>query len=326
MDILIIGGTRFLGRHVAAEALARGHRLTLFHRGQTGLDLFPEARRIMGDRLTDLGRLAEERWDAVIDTCGYRPAELRAACRMLRDRVGHYSFISSISVYADGLPAPIDEDAPVRRLTDPDAASLSNETYGALKTACEEVLMTEFAGPKVILRPGLIVGPHDPTDRFSYWPWRIDQGDRYVVPDDPDCPVQVIDARDLAAWVLNLAETGRSGIFNAVGPRRSLTLGRLLAACHALASRPGQAHPVNEADLLSLGLRPFTDLPLWLPKEQQDFSRVSHRRALQAGLAFRPLAQTLADTLTWARAELASRPQRAGLTAEREAELLAGLG
>ena len=324
MNILIIGGTRFLGRHLAEAALARGHDLTLFHRGQTGADLFPEARRILGDRRTDLDRLADGHWDAVIDTCGYRPAEVRAACRALMGQVGHYSFISTISVYAEGLPAPIDEEAPVQRLTapDPDAVELTGETYGALKTACEDALAAGFPRPKSILRPGLIVGPQDPTDRFTYWPWRIDQGGAYVVPADPDCPVQVIDARDLAGWTLDLVESGRAGTFNAVGPHDPLTLGQLLQACRDMARTPGAPVELPEARLLDLGVSPFTDLPLWLPKERQDFSRVSHRKALAAGLTFRPLEQTLADTLAWARLELAGRPQRAGLTAEREAGLL----
>ena len=324
MDILIIGGTRFLGRHLAEAAIDRGHRLTLFHRGQTGADLFPEAQRILGDRQGDLSALAAGRWDAVIDTCGYRPAEVRAACRVLNGRVGHYSFISTISVYADGLSAPIDEEAPVKRLTapDPDAVELTGETYGALKAACEEALTVGFPGPKAIVRPGLIVGPHDPTDRFSYWPWRIDRGGAYLVPADPDCPVQVIDARDLAGWTLDLVESGRAGTFNAVGPRDPLTLGQLLQACRGLARAPGAPVELAEARLLDRGVSPFTDLPLWLPKDRQDFGRVSHRKALAAGLTFRPLEQTLADTLAWARTELAERPLRAGLTAEREAELL----
>lgn len=328
MNILIIGGTRFLGRHLAEAALARGHRLTLFHRGLTGAELFPEATRVLGNRTTDLDRLSGGRWDAVIDTSGYRPAELRAACRLLQDRVGHYSFVSSISVYADGLAAPIDEEAAVRRLSEPDqdAVALTGETYGALKTACEEALTAGFPGPKAIVRPGLIVGPHDPTDRFSYWPWRIDRGGRYLVPDDADCPVQVIDARDLAAWMLDLTESGTAGTFNAVGPRRPLTLGRLLQACRQLARSPGQAIPLDEARVQSLGLQPFTDLPLWLPKAGQDFSRVSHRRALAAGLTFRPLEDTLADTQAWACTELADRPLRAGLTPEREAALLGQVG
>lgn len=326
MDILIIGGTRFLGRHLAEAALARGHSLTLFHRGQTGADLFPAARHILGDRQGDLGGLADGRWDAVIDTCGYRPADVRASCRALDGRVGHYSFISSISVYADGLPAPIDEEAPVRRLADAESVDLSGETYGALKTACEEALTAGFPGPKAILRPGLIVGPQDPTDRFTYWPWRIDQGGAYLVPADPDCPVQVIDARDLAGWNLDLVEAGRSGIFNAVGPRDPQRLGQVLEACRALARVPGEPVELPESRLLELGVSPFTDLPLWLPKEQQDFGRVSHRRALAAGLRFRPLAETLADTLVWARVELAGRPLRAGLTAEREQALLLEAG
>jgi 2'-hydroxyisoflavone reductase len=326
MDILIIGGTRFLGRHLAETALARGHGLTLFHRGQTGADLFPAARHILGDRQGDLSGLADGRWDAVIDTCGYRPADVRAACRALEGRVGHYSFISSISVYADGLPAPIDEEAPVRRLADADSADLNGETYGALKTACEEALTAGFPGPKTILRPGLIVGPQDPTDRFTYWPWRIDRGGAYVVPADPDCPVQVIDARDLANWTLDLVEAGRTGTFNAVGPRDPLRLGQVLEACRALARVPGEPVPLPESRLLERGVSPFTDLPLWLPKDRQDFGRVSHRRALAAGLRFRPLAETLADTLAWARKELAGRPQRAGLTAEREQALLLEAG
>lgn len=328
MNILIIGGTRFLGRHLSEVALARGHRLTLFHRGRTGAELFPEAARVLGDRTADLDRLSGSRWDAVIDTCGYRPAELRAACGALQGRVGHYSFVSSISVYAAGLAAPIDEEAAVRRLSEPDqdAVALTGETYGSLKTACEEALTAGFPGPKAIVRPGLIVGPHDPTDRFSYWPWRIDRGGRYLVPDDPDCPVQVIDARDLAAWMLDLAESGTAGTFNAVGPRRPLTLGSLLASCRRLAQQPGQALPLDESRIESLGLQPFTDLPLWLPKAGQDFSRVSHRRALAAGLTFRPLEDTLADTLAWARTELADRPLRAGLAPEREAELLGQVG
>jgi 2'-hydroxyisoflavone reductase len=328
LKILILGGTVFLGRHLAAEALARGHAVTLFNRGQHNPELFPDAEKLRGDRDGDLTALQGRTFDAAIDTCGYVPRVVRASAELLAPLVRHYTFISSISVYAGFTKVGIDERDPVGALDDPAVEEVTGETYGPLKALCEQAAEAAMPGRTLIVRPGLIVGPDDPTDRFTYWPVRIARGGPFVAPERPGYLVQYIDVRDLAAWTLDMVERGRTGVYNATGPAEPQPIGDLFAACaHAAGTR---AEPVwaSAAFLAEQGVQPWMELPLWVPEgpEYAGFSTVSIAKAAAEGLRFRPARETVADTLAWAVTRPAEHQWRAGLPPDKEAALLAKLG
>jgi 2'-hydroxyisoflavone reductase len=325
--VLVLGGTVFLGRHIVETLLARGHEVTLFHRGQRGRELFPNVERVLGDRATDLGRLpAGASWDAVVDTSAYVPNAVRTSAAALRERAGRYVFVSSVSVYDISLPS-LDESSRVLEL--PEGASrdvMQPETYGPLKVLCEHEAIDAFGMGRVfVVRPGLIVGPYDQTDRFTYWPLRFARGGDVVVPDDFGAPVQWIDARDLAEFVVGAIERGHHGIVNGVGPAAPATLRMLLDACAAASGVPSRIVPVDLASLKERKVEPWTDLPVWAPAGEgaDGIARVDRSRALALGMRYRPLETTVADTLRWARTERGGAPLKAGLTPEREAELLA---
>jgi 2'-hydroxyisoflavone reductase len=348
--VLVLGGTKFLGRHVVESLLARGHDVTLFHRGETGRDLFPDVERVLGDRARDLDRLpAGATWDAVVDTCGYVPGDVAASAGALRGRAARYVFVSSISVYDIAQPA-LDESSPMLPL--PDGAPrdvMTPPTYGPLKRLCELEAIAAFGEDRTfVVRPGLIVGPYDPTDRFTYWPVRVARGGDVVVPDDLDAPVQWIDVRDLAAFIVHAIERGLSGAVNAVGPPVRATLGDLLHACRrAAASRAlrqaqgdtggdmgGDAASARGAarfvrvpvDVLDAnGVKPWSDLPAWVPAGHgaDGIARVDPARCVALGLVHRPLDETVRDTLRWALEERGDAPLGAGLSTEREHALLA---
>ena len=323
MNILIIGGTKFVGRALVDAALARGHQLTLFNRGRTNPDLYPNVEIIQGDRDGQLNLLGDRSWDAVIDTCGYVPRVVGASAAALREKLGLYVFISTISVYAPSDEANRDEDAPLAdQLEDPSAEEITGPTYGPLKVLSERAVMVAYPDSHLIIRPGLIVGPHDPTNRFTYWVTRMARGGRVLLPDALDTPVQFIDVRDLADWTLHLMEAGQRGIYNATGPAQRLHFGTVIDTAEAASGHAAERALLSEAFLLEQGLRPFTDLPLWLPAaDAEAFNTISIARGLAAGLKFRPLAETVADTLAWARS-LDEMPGVAGLSPEREAEVL----
>lgn len=312
MDLLILGGTLFLGRFVAEKALQRGYRVTLFHRGRTGADLFPHARRLLGDRFGDLSAL-EGRWDAVVDTSAWHPAAVAPVVSALARRVGHYTFVSSISAYAALAPG-LTEDAPLHPWTGDWPPPTERQFYGEMKAECERVVRAGLGDRACVVRPGLLVGPHDPTDRFTYWVARLDRPGGILAPAEPSRQLQILDARDLASWLLDLAEDRDSGTYHAVGPREGLTMGALLApAADRLAWVP-------EEWLLEQGVQPWTELPLWVPRGH-GIMAVDPSRAWERGLATRPVAQTVADTLAWHRSRPPG-PLQAGLPPEREVELL----
>lgn len=324
MKLLVLGGTVFLGRHIVAEALAHGHEVTLFNRGQHNPDLFPEVEKLRGNRNGNLETLRGRRWDAVIDTCGYIPRLVRASAELLAQSVEHYTFISSISVYADFRAPGLNENAPVGRLQDEVVEEITGETYGPLKALCEQAIENAMPGRALIIRPGLIVGPHDPTDRFTYWPYRVAQGGEVLAPGHPDRPVQIIDVRDLAKWIVRMVEAGKTGTYNATGPDYTLTIGHLLETCRSVSRSNATFMWIDEGFLLAVGVQPWMELPLWVPdtEEYRGFSAVNCTKAISDGLSFRPLAETIQDTLAWVTTRPSDTPWRAGLKREREKELL----
>jgi 2'-hydroxyisoflavone reductase len=323
MRILILGGTEFLGRHLVEASEAYGHKVTLFNRGKTNPDLFPSVEKIIGDRDGNLEALKDRDWDVVIDTSGYVPRVVRESCSMLKEHVGQYIFVSSISAYADFSQVGIGEEAPVGELDDPTSEDV-RKNYGALKALCEEEVQSAFQERALIIRPGLIVGPHDPTDRFTYWVRRYWQEGDILVPEPQNAAVQFIDVRDLSEWIIRLAEQRTSGVFNATGPHAPLTMSEVVEELQTLGSNTGQEVWVDEAFLLEKGVREFLDLPLWISEKTgwPGFMTVNHSRALENGLTYRPLHETILDTQLWDQERNKSEGLKAGLTTTREAELL----
>jgi len=319
VKLLVLGGTKFLGRHAVDAALAAGHEVTTFTRGQTNPELHPEIEHLHGDRDGSLDALAGRTWDGVVDTSGYVPRVVRQSAELLRDAVGRYVFVSSISAYGD-FSAPITEETPVAELDDPDTEEIM-ESYGALKAACERVVEGVYGDRSARVRAGLIVGPFDPTDRFTYWPRRIAAGGTVLAPGEPQAPVQLVDARDLAAWLVRLALEGPGGVFNATGPATPLTFAELLERMRAATGSDAQIVWTDDRIVLDAGVQPWTELPLWLPDDDYaGMARADISRAVDAGLAFRPLEETALDTLAWDRTLPGARPT---LTPEREREILA---
>ena len=350
MSILVLGGTGFLGPHFVAAARARGHRLTLFNRGRSNPgrfagEEFADIEQLQGDRKSDLSALqGDRRWDAVLDTSAYIPADVTRSARLLAPRIDQYLLVSTISVYARTDQPGQDEGAPLAILDDPTVSEVTGETYGGLKALCERAAEAELPGRTTVVRPGLIVGPGDTTDRFTYWPARADRGGEILAPGSPADPTQFIDVRDLADFLLLALEQRRVGIFNADAPAGGLTMGELLTTCQTVARRmntiqcvrapcpqpPGHDSTLTwvPADVLAeLGVSPWQDMPAWIPAtgEYAGFGRVSTVRAHAAGLRIRPLEDTVADTLAFWRElpeDRRARP-KAGITPEREAEVLA---
>jgi 2'-hydroxyisoflavone reductase len=339
MKLLILGGTRFIGRHLTEAALAAGHEVTLFNRNRHGAGLFPVVEILTGDRLGDLSALDGRTWDAVIDTSAYTPAVARRSAERLQNAVGHYTFVSTVSVYRDFAQPGMAEAAPVGAITDGDVQaahaaerageSVSAEAYGPLKARCEEVVREVFPGGALIVRPGLVVGPYDYTDRFTYWVRRIGlaggrQGSEVLAPGNPEQRVQFIDARDLATWLLAATAAGTTGTFHATGPDSTLTLGTLLETCRRVLNPEAELIWVDDAFLLERGLE-AGDLMPWLPSEAmpgwEGFFSLDMRKAVAHGLTFRPLETTVRDTFSWDRAR-SDEPLKSGLTPERETALL----
>ena len=315
MKLLVFGGTKFLGRGTVEAALARGHEVTLFNRGTTNPGLFQEVEQIHGDLKGDLSALAGRAWDAAID---HDPTQLprftRARAEAVSGSVGHYVFVSTISVYADPSQ-PITEDSAL--LEEADADEFDLEKYGNFKAGSERVVREVFGERGAIARAGLIIGPHDPTDRFTYWPRRFADGGDVLAPGTPAQPLQFVDARDLGAFLVTLAENKTSGIFNATGPAQPLTLGETLERIKGDANLVW----VDDQKLLDADVGPWMELPLWIPGETE-ILKADISRALAAGITFRPVEDTARDTLAWSREAGEQRPT---LTREKEAEILASV-
>lgn len=322
MKLLILGGTIFLGRHLVEAAIARDHQVTLFNRGQHNPDLFPKVEKLRGDRDGGLEALRGRTWDAVIDTCGYIPRLVKASASLLEESVGYYCFISTVSVYAEPPFTGMDETAPLGKVENEMTEQVTAETYGPLKVLCEKAVENNFNGRALIIRPGLIVGPQDPSDRFTYWPARLARGGEVLAPGDPDRLIQFIDVRDLADWSISMIEQHQTGVFNATGPDYPLTFGELLKCCREVTGSDGTFTWVSDQYLLDNQVVPYTELPLWVPQVDAAWDAVSNLRALSLYLRFRPIAETVAATWLWDQTRPASISRRNGLSPEREATLL----
>ena len=318
-DVLVLGGTSFLGRHAVDTWLARGYTVTLFTRGQTESPFSKEVEHVFGDRDGDLGALEGRRWDVVLDTSGYVPRVVRESVELLSSVVDHYLFVSSVSVY-DDLSTPCDERSAVARRED-FTEEVTFETYGPLKAECEDVVFSAMGDRATVVRPGLIVGPFDPTDRFTYWPHRVSSGGTVLAPGQPEYPVQLIDVRDLATWIVDLLDRQIVGVFNATGPANTLTMGDFLLECAAVTESETEFTWAPEDFLLANNVAPFQELPLWVPRSDQGITQVSNELALNNGLALRPIADTIRDTWKWQQSR-GNPDLDAGLTPERETELL----
>lgn len=337
MKILIIGGTKFLGRHLINAAQARGHEVTLFNRGTKYTDDEPvNVEQIHGDRNTDLEKLAGRSWDAVIDTCGYLPQSVAHSAEFLRDAVKQYIFISSISAYADFSRKDFDESAPLAELTpdqretfekiDPKAeltALVLGEMYGALKVLCEQAAEAAMPGRTLVVRSGLIVGEFDWTDRFTYWVMRTARGGEVFAPGSPERFVQFIDGRDLALWIIRSAEENLNGIFNVTGKPLELTFGKLLGEIKTVTASDAEFVWAGEEFLKAENVNQWSEMPLYLHESDADaqgFLSANVDRAIENGLTFRPLAETILSTLNWRKST--GGELKAGISSEREAELL----
>jgi 2'-hydroxyisoflavone reductase len=338
MNLLVLGGTRFLGRHFVSAALERGHTVTIFARGRTPLPFATRVTALVGDRdpriSPGLAALADGTWDAVVDTSGYVPRIVDASTALLKGRTGRYLFVSSVSVYAKADRPGIDESGAVAALADPSTEDIL-PNYGALKAACERVLTKHLDSRATIVRPGLIVGPFDGTDRFGYWIARFAHptllGDRppeAVVPAPKDRSVQFIDARDLATWLLDLIEGDVDGTYNACSPAGQWTMDDLVAAASVGVPQPPQPVWVDDAVLAAHGVHPWVGLPLWLPAtdpEVAGFMQIDCSRARHAGLRVRPLFQTAEDTAAWLATRDNGKAWQHVLSAEQERAILAAL-
>ncbi|MBL8765019.1 MAG: NAD-dependent epimerase/dehydratase family protein [Phycisphaerae bacterium] len=359
--ILILGGTGFLGPETVEVALARGHHVTIFNRGRTEERKGPmfagkEVERLVGDRDPTKGEglksLEGKKFDAVVDNSGYVPRIVSASAELLAPNAGHYLFISSVSVYKDNSRAGDDETAAVGTMTDETVEEMGAqfENYGPLKALCEKAAEKAMPGRTTAVRPGLIVGPNDPTDRFTYWPVRVDRGGEVLCPGSPEDPIQVIDVRDLAEWVVMLIESKTTGTYDALGPQSGLTIGKLITACQAASGKPSTLTWADAEFLEQQRVSPWSEMPVWLPAvgEMSGMHRRNVSRAVAAGLKFRDISHTVKDTLTWwpkelerrirvtaeikAKAKAEGKPEpamanpnelRAGITASREKDVLA---
>jgi 2'-hydroxyisoflavone reductase len=329
LRILILGGTGFTGPHQVRYAVSRGHKVTVFNRGKTNPDSVPAGvERLQGDRSTgDLESLKNREWDAVIDVPSTLPRWVREAATLLKDSAGQYVFVSTISVYKDNSKPGMDETAPVLELADPTVEQVTGETYGGLKAHAEKEALKAFGSRTTIVRPGLIVGEGDNSDRFTYWPVRIARGGEVLAPGNPTDPVQFIDARDLAEWIIRMVEQKAYGTYNATGPAHPLTMAEMLYGIKAVTTAGAQFTWVPASFLEAQKVQPWSDMPVWIPPagDMTGFAAVSIRRALEKGLTFRPLADTAAATLAFHESRGAERNAkfRAGIKPEREAEVLA---
>jgi 2'-hydroxyisoflavone reductase len=324
MKLLILGGTKFLGKHFTILAREAGHTVTHFNRGETNPNAFPDVMRILGDRDGGWRALADGEWDAVIDTSGFLPRLVRDSASCLADHAGHYTFVSSISVYKDFSVVNQDESGPVAVLDDPTVETMDGENYGALKALCEGAAEAAMPGRVFCVRPGLIVGPDDPTNRFTYWVTRLARGGETLAPRPESRPMQIIDVRDLAAWMLRSVEGKRTGVYNATGPAGRLAFDEFLERTRRTLDSDAVFVWVDPEFLVEKEVGPWVEMPLWIPgAEWAGLEQTNIDRALAAGLTFRPVEETVRDTLAWVRGLPGDPPGDAGLDPGKERAILA---
>ncbi len=319
LKVLILGGTGFLGPAVVKALKARGHEITLFNRGRTQPHLFPELEKLHGDRNKDLSALEGRRWDAVIDNCGYHPRQLRKSTAMLKDS-GFYLFVSTVSVYRDIQGQDLDESSALGTIENPEDQKVTNASYGPLKVLCEQVASKAFPKKSVIVRPGLIVGPGDPTDRFTYWPVRVARGGNILAPGKPEWGVQYIDVRDLASWMVLLCEKQTTGTYNALGPVKPTAFGDLLNACKSAAKSDATFCWMTQEFMKDNSIVPWKDMPVY-SNPSGKLARpalISNKLAIKSGLTFRSLDDTVKATLTFHESRGPYYQMRGGLPADRE--------
>ncbi|MFN0010580.1 MAG: NAD-dependent epimerase/dehydratase family protein [Phycisphaerales bacterium] len=319
LNILILGGTSLTGPQMVAYARTRGHKVTVFNRGRTEKrkgSVGDDVERLLGDRDPAKGEglkalEGDRTWDVVIDTSGYYPRIARASAELLAKRTKQYIFISTISVYKDGMPVGSDETATLATMPDPTSEDMAGgKYYGALKVLCENVVQEVYGKNACIVRPGLIVGPGDDTDRFTYWPVRVAKGGEVLAPNTPADPIQYIDCRDLGEWCIRLAESGTGGVFNAAGPVPGISIGTLLDACKKASGSDATFTWVPSEFLAEKQVAPWGDMPVWVPPGDADsagMSTTKSGRAVAKGLTFRPVEQTVKDILAWWPGEIERR-------------------
>ena len=320
MELLVIGGTKFVGRAFVEDAVSRGHKVTVFHRGSTEPDGFPDVEHLHGDRDGDLSVLERESWDAALDTCGYVPRVVRQTAAALEGRVGHYTFVSSLSAIGEPIPVGATEETPVFQPPFPDTEEITDQTYGPLKVACEVEAREAFGDRCLIIRPGYIVGPHDPSDRFTYWVRRASAGGEMLAPGPADAPFQVVDVRDLGAFMLDRIEARDAGAYGVVGPGEPITMEEVLETARDLAKADTTFTWVAEDTLHKLGDEQYTLFPMWHPDDEGAHT-YDPSKAKAAGLKHRPYPETVADLLAWDR-DRGLPALKVGLSPERERELL----
>lgn len=328
MKLLVLGGTRFLGKHIVNEALKRGHEVTMFNRGQTNPELFPNVEKLTGDRDGNLSALEGRKWDAVIDTCGYVPRIVRQSAEFLANTCGSYAFISTISVYADFSEKGIKESAAVGTLEDESTEEVTGESYGPLKALCEQEVLKAYPEGALIIRPGLIVGPDDQTDRFTYWPVRVAEGGPTLAPGNPDAPVQVIDVRDLALFTLKLLEDKKTGTYNVTGPLSPLTLEQFLNQCKTVLNSDSEFVWASDDFIKDQEIGQWVEMPLYIPERDNmgGMLAVDISKAVGDGLELRSLDETIVDTVNWDQTRnIKEEELKAGLKREKEQKALAAL-
>jgi 2'-hydroxyisoflavone reductase len=329
MKILVLGGTGYIGPHLVNHALERGHEVTLFNRGRTRPGLFPKAEQLVGDRNAPGGHdaLKGRQWDVVYDLPATNPQWVLGATAVLKGNATQYVYVSSTAAYKDFSRSFPDETHPAQDPAPLDGPDAANAPYGNKKVRCEQLVQAAFGDGATIVRPGLIVGPGDLTDRFTYWPVRIEKGGEILAPGKPDDPAQWIDARDLTEWMVRLGESRTGGVFNAVGPRTVCGIGELLYGIKACYANDAQFTWVPEPFLTANKVRSWAEMPVWsfTGASTVAFSTSVIEKAKAAGLTFRPLATTVRDAMTWYHARPAAEQERlrAGIASEREKEVLA---
>lgn len=333
MKVLILGGTRFLGKALVEEGLKRGHEITLFNRGNNK-EAFSDVEQLIGDRDGDVSQLENRKWDVVMDTCGFAPHQINKIGAVLENSIEHYTFISSISVYKDWIPLNIAEDYHLQsmqsdRLKDVEEGRISPyEHYGALKVLCESEAEKYWPGRVLHIRAGQLVGSFDYTDRLPYWVQRVAEGGNIVVPGRPDRPIQLIDVKDIATWVFDMVKKRKAGTFNVTGPDYELTMEELLNTCKAVTNSDAEFVWADEQFVLDHQIQPWTEMPLWIPEyfplegETEPWKMgISVKKALDAGLSFSPLEETILDVYQWEKARQDSK-RKTGISREKEQELL----